>query len=431
MTLIIYKISMEVAAIMTTKFWLIEDFWQFLRHIGLSTGYADLLSFLAAGAILALLVWLIDVVIIRVALAAIKRHAKRTKTDWDDVLMEHKFFAHLFQLLPLVVVLWLGKMIFEGFSANMILFMETIVKSMLIVVVLLMCYSLLNSWNDMFLRREEGQRKSVKGYVQVGKILLGFVAGILVISILVHKDPSTLLLGLGTAAALIGLVFKDTILGFVASIQLSAQDMVRPGDWIEMPSKNADGTVLDINVNSVKVQNWDNTITMIPIYSMVSESFTNWRGMEESAGRRFVRNFHIDIASVRLVSDQFMERLAENPITSTSYDEFTKLAIKSSPQALTNMALLRANIEVFLRSHDGINDELSLYVRYSKDITDKGIGIEIYAFSRFKEADRFDTLQRSVVEYVVGVAPIFGIVLFQSPSGEDFRTLTDRNQQKY
>ncbi|MEG0602094.1 MAG: mechanosensitive ion channel family protein [Mucinivorans sp.] len=402
------------------KFWLVEDFWQFLHQLGISTPYANLLAFIAACAILAILIWLIDVIIIRVALAAIKQHSKRTKTDWDDVLVQHKFFAHLFQLLPLLVVLWANRVIFEGFSTKMIVLVDTVVKAMLIVVVLLVFYSLLNSWNDMFMRREVGQRKSVKGYVQVAKILLGCVAGILVVSILVHKDPSTLLLGLGTAAALIGLVFKDTILGFVASIQLSAQDMVRPGDWIEMPSKNADGTVLDINVNSVKVQNWNNTITMIPIYSMVSESFTNWRGMEESAGRRFVRQFNIDISSVHLATDEFMERLATTPITASGFDEFSKLAMISSPEALTNMALLRANIELFLRSHPSINDELPLYVRYTKDIADKGIGVELYAFSREKNADRFDTVQRSLVEYVVAVAPLFDIVLFQSPSGQDF-----------
>lgn len=405
----------------TTKFWLIEDLWQVLGEIGLSPAFANLFTFIAACAILAILVWLIDVIIIQVSLSAIKSHSKKTKTDWDDVLVQHKFFAHLFQLIPLSVVLFVNDIIFEGFSTSMISLVDIVVKSILIVVILLMLYSFLNSWNDMFLRKPGAQQKSIKGYIQVAKITLGFVAAILVISTLVHKDPSTLLLGLGTAAALIGLVFKDTILGFVASIQLSAQDMVRPGDWIEMPSKNADGTVLDINVNSVKVQNWDNTITMIPIYSMVSESFTNWRGMEESHGRRFVRYFSINIESIKIASDEFLERLASSPITGNTYDEFAKLAQHSSPEALTNMALLRANIEIFLRNHQEINDELPIYVRYKKEISDTGVGVEIYAFSRQKDAAYYDAVHRSVVEYVVAVAPLFDIMLFQSPSGQDFR----------
>lgn len=406
-----------------TKFWLLEDLWQLLQEAGLGEKWADLFTFLVACSILALLIWFINVVVIRIALVAIKHHSKKTKTDWDDVLVERKFFAHLLQLFPLIVVLAVYRKLFMGFDSWMLDLFQTGTKMVLIMVVLLLFYSVLDSWNIIYSRGPAGRHKSVKGYVQSAKIVLGFIAGILVVSALVGKDPSTLLLGLGTAAALLSLVFKDTILGFVASIQLSANDMVRPGDWIEMPSKNADGTVMDINISSVKVQNWDNTITMIPIYAMVSDSFTNWRGMEESRGRRFVRYFYINMESVRIASDEFLERLATSTITGASYDEFSKLAMRSSPHALTNMALLRANIEIFLRSHAEINDELPLYVRYRKDMTDKGIGVEIYAFSRQKEAQYFDAVQRSVVEYVVAVAPLFDIVLFQSPSGQDFREL--------
>lgn len=411
-----------------TKFWLIEDLWQFLRQdLGIGEKLVDLLTFVAACALLAFVIWLIDAVVIKYTLRLITRSTKRTKTKWDDVLMERKFFSRLLQLLPLLAVIFLDGKIFMGFSPSMIALFDTIAKAWIVVAVLLVFYSFLDSWNIIFQNSLAGQHKSIKGYIQVAKIVLGFVAAILVISILVDKDPSKLLLGLGTAAALLSLVFKDTILGFVASIQLSAQDMVRPGDWIEMPSKNADGTVLDINVNSVKVQNWDNTITMIPIYSMVSESFTNWRGMEESHGRRFVRYFSINIESVKIATDEFLERLASNPITSNTYDEVYKLAMKSSPEALTNMALMRGNIEIFLRNHHEINDELPIYVRYKKEITDTGVGVEIYAFSRQKAAEYYDAVHRSVVEYVVAVAPLFDIVLFQSPSGADFRELRVRN----
>lgn len=406
-----------------TKFWLIEDLWQILHGIGIGERMVDLITFISATAILVLLIWLIDVIVIRVALVAIKRASKNTKTSWDDVLVERKFFARLLQLLPLVALLWLTKIILQGFSPWMVTFFENLTKAAITIVVLLTFYAFLDSWNIIFARGPAGQQKSIKGYIQVTKIVLGFIAAILVISILGDKDPSSLLLGLGTAAALLSLVFKDTILGFVASIQLSAQDMVRPGDWIEMPSKNADGTVLDININSVKVKNWDNTITMIPIYSMVSDSFTNWRGMEDSSGRRFVRYFYINIASVRIASDEFLESLAADPITGPRFDEFSKMARHSSPEALTNMALLRADIEIFLRSHPDINDELPLYVRYRQEISDKGVGVELYAFSREKSAEGFDAVHRSVVEYVVAVAPIFNIVLFQSPSGQDFRKI--------
>ncbi|MEG2479127.1 MAG: mechanosensitive ion channel, partial [Mucinivorans sp.] len=218
------------------------------------------------------------------------------------------------------------------------------------------------------------------------------------------------------------LVFKDTILGFVASIQLSAQDMVRPGDWIEMPSKNADGTVLDINVNSVKVQNWDNTITMIPIYSMVSESFTNWRGMEQSSGRRFVRHLAVDIASITLANEELLKRLRQSPITAPYFEQTLSLAQQSSPaETLSNLALWRAHLELFLKRNANINQQMSIFVRYRPDISDKGLGVEIYAFSSEKNSELYDVVHRSVVEYVVTSSPLFNIVLFQSPSGENFR----------
>lgn len=404
------------------KFWIIEDLWQLFTKAGFGERWADLIAFASAVAILVGLVWIIDQVFVRVALSYIKRRSAQTQTKLDDVLVDSKFFARLFQLVPLIFVLYFDKIIFAGFSESLITVTDLVIKATLVLVSLLVLYSLLNAWNALFLARPEAHQKSIKGYIQVTKIVLGFAAAILVISILLRKDPSSLFVGLGATAALLSLVFKDTILGFVASIQLSAQDMVRPGDWIEMPSKDADGIVLDINVNSVKVQNWNNTVTMIPIYSMVSESFTNWRAMEQSEGRRFVRNIFVNIETVRLVDEQLIESLQKSPITSGSFDEFYALARRSSPSSdsITNLALMRANIEIFLRAHDKINDELPLYVRYKQDISDKGVGVEIYAFSREKQAADFDAVQRSVVEYVIATIPLFGLTLFQSPSGKDF-----------
>lgn len=414
------QIAAQTAA-QNSKFWLIDDLWRALRDVGFGVKLADLFAFLAACAMLAILVWFLNFVIVKLSLAAIKRRAGRTKSKVDDILVNRKFFARTFQLILLMIVLKVDKAIFAGFSASMILAFDLIVKSILIVVGLMIIYSLLNTWSDLFMLKPQAQKKSIKGYIQVAKIVLAFTAGILVISILAQKDPSNLFVGLGATAALFSLVFKDTILGFVASIQLSAQDMVRPGDWIEMPSKGADGTVLELNVNSVKVQNWDNTLTMIPIYAMVSESFTNWRGMEQSQGRRFVRYIYINMESVRFVNDDFLERLQQDNVIASLYDQCLKLARLSSPENLTNLALFRAAVELFLRAHPKINDELPLYVRYKAEISDKGIGVEIYAFSRDKEAILFDAVHRSVVEYVVAVAPLFDIVLFQSPSGADFK----------
>lgn len=406
------------------KFWLIQDLWDMLRRIGVGEQIADLLAFAAAAFVLVGLVWFIDKLIIRLSLVAIKRAASKTKTDLDDILVNRKFFSRLLELVPLFMVWGVAARLFAGFEAWVIVLVIMVAKACVSYISLLISYSLLNVLSDLYMRKPQAQQRSIKGYVQVAKIVLGFIAGIVIISILLDKDPSSLFVGLGATAAIFTLVFKDTILGFVASIQLAAQDMVRQGDWIEMPSKNADGVVLDINVNSVKVQNWDNTVTMIPIYSMVSDSFTNWRGMENSAGRRFVRYININIESIVFADSVFLDRLSNYEAVKVRYDEALGLARTSSPDdTLTNLALFRAFIELFLKNHPKINQDLSLFVRYKGDSTEKGLLVEIYAFSTEKAASDFDAVHRSVIEYVVAVAPLFDIELFQAPSGNDFRQL--------
>lgn len=410
------------------KLSIIEDMWQWLIKIGITNAYANLITFVAAIAALTVIIWFVDFVIVKSAMGVIKKASKKTKTDLDDILIEKKFFSRILQLIPLLLVFSLSRIIFSGFEEWIVLLVRLITISIIILVVLQIIYALLNTWNEYYNRKPQASQVSIKGYIQVAKIILAFIAGILIISTLTQKDPSNLLVGLGATAALFSLVFKDTILGFIASIQLSAQDMVRPGDWIEMPSKGADGNVLDINVNSVKVQNWDNTITMIPIYSMVSESFTNWRGMEQSDGRRFVRHFYINIDSINFVEKEFFERLKANEIVGRNFDQVLTLAKKSSPLAtITNLAVYRAHLEIFLREHPKVNDELTLYVRYGTEISEKGVKLELYAFSHDKEAQLFDAVHRSVVEYVLASAKIFDITLFMSPSGLDIRQLKNKN----
>lgn len=419
------RVAQAATAATEPKFWLIEDLWQLLHRSGVGPKFADLLAFIAACAIILAIVWLVDRVVTQLLLAAVKRYSKRSKTTIDDRLVEHHFFHRLFHLIPLLIILMSAKVLFTGFNVGLIVAVKTITGALIVFVVLLVCFSLLNAFNASYQEKNQNStRKSIKGYTQVAKIMLSFIAAILIISMLLDKDPSNLLAGLGAAAALLSLVFKDTILGFVASIQLSVQDMVRPGDWIEMPSKNADGVVLDINVNSVKVQNWDNTVTMIPIYSMVSDAFTNWRGMENSQGRRFVRYININLDCIKIVTAEQLESLGSDLTVGPAMDKTLALAHESSGKGtLTNVALFRAFIELFLRNHPKINHDLLIFVRYKGDSTEKGLLVEIYAFSTEKEAEKYDVVHRSVIEYVVATAPLFGIRLFQAPSGDDFRSM--------
>ena len=282
----------------TEKFLLLQSLESYLQKTGLSPAGASAFTLLATFAVLALLVWVLDRLGTKVLLGLIRHAVSKTETLWDDHLLQHKFFPRLIELATAGGLLALVRTVFSGYGPALIGAITLVLRVYMTVVGALMIGALLNTVNDIYESKPQSRRKSIRGYIQTAKIVVWIIAGILIVSILIGRDPTDLLLGLGASAALVSLVFKDTILGFVASIQLSAQDMIRPGDWIEMPSKGADGVVSEINVNSVKVRNWDNTMTMIPIYSLVSESFTNWRNMEESAGRRFKRPLRIDATTV-------------------------------------------------------------------------------------------------------------------------------------
>ncbi len=235
-----------------------------------------------------------------------------------------------------------------------------------------------------------------------------------------QESPARLFVGLGAAAAVLSLIFRDTLLDFVASIQLAAQDMLRPGDWIEMPGKQANGVVLDINLNSVKVQNWDNTVTTIPIYSMVSESFINWRCMEQSTGRRFTCRFRLDVTSIARADDALLQRIAADPLTQSESQAAIELARSSSPHYLTNLALFRAHMEVWLFRHPQLNPRLLTFARYLTEVTETGLVFEVYAFTRNTESEyAYDTVRRSTMEYVMACLPLFGLRMFQRPSGLD------------
>lgn len=225
-------------------------------------------------------------------------------------------------------------------------------------------------------------------------------------------DLSKILLGLATSAAILTLVFKDTILGFIASIQLSSQDMVRLGDWIQMPAKGADGTVIDMTVNTVKIQNWDNTISMLPIYTLVSESFINWRGMQESDGRRFKKPFLIDVNSIKQFTPLEVEQLKNNDIIAPHYDMMLKYKTESQEKYTTNLSLYRAFMKAYLQSSEYVNCDLMLLVRYLP-MSGLGMPIEIYGFTKEKRFVEYEDIVNILTEDIVSAAPVLSIRLFQ------------------
>ena len=292
--------------------------------------------------------------------------------------------------------------------------------------------------NQVYQRRPEAAQRPVKGYVQVAKLLVYGAAAILVIAALMDRSPWLLLSGLGALAAVLMLVFKDTILSLVASVQINSNDMVRVGDWIEMPQLNADGDVIDIALHTVKVQNWDKTITTIPTHRLISESFKNWRGMSESGGRRIKRALMIDQNSVRfldeaeasdlrrfaLIRDYLDAKAEEIARWNAARPECTRDAVNA--RRLTNVGTFRAYVVAYLEDRPDISNEMTLLVRQLAP-TEAGLPLEIYGFTTTTAWNDYERIQGDIFDHLIAILPAFGLRLFQHPSGMDLSALAPRS----
>lgn len=382
----------------------------------------------------------------------VQKIVQKTKTEWDDILVQKNVFNGLAHIIPLFIVYnscffaapvldrplaELPAETIRQLSSDFYFALGPVLLKLariyFIFTVVYIIITLLNAGNNIYQTTPYAPHRSIKGYIQLLKILIIFLSVILVISVLLGKDPSVLIAGLGAMAAVLMLVFKDTILGLTASIQLSANNMVKIGDWIEMPGHRADGTVTDITLNTVKIQNWDKSITTIPTYSLVSESFTNWKGMEESDGRRIKRSVFIDLYSISfctpemlkhfqkfdLIRDYVLEKEAEIE----KYNEERKLKEEDavSRRRQTNIGIFRKYIELYLKNNSLINLNMTFIVRQLQS-TDKGVPIEVYLFSKEKEWNSYEALQADIFDHIFAVLPEFGLKVYQTPAGTDSRT---------
>jgi miniconductance mechanosensitive channel len=296
--------------------------------------------------------------------------------------------------------------------------------------------AVINAFHEIYHRLPISKGRNIKGFVQVVKIIFYFAGIILIISIFSGAAPKVLLGGLGAMAAVLILVFKDTILGFVASIQLSANKMVNVGDWISMPKYDADGDVIDISLTTVKVQNWDKTIATVPTYALVSQSFNNWKGMEDSGGRRIKRSINIDMSSVGFLDEAQIEKfrkfhLLNQYITKmnkeiSDYNKSLKLddSIVTNGRRLTNLGTFRVYLENYLHSHPKINQDMTFLVRHLQP-TEKGIPMEIYVFSKDQAWANYEAIQADIFDHILAIMPEFGLRVFQNPTGSDFQSLSD------
>ncbi len=382
-----------------------------------------------------LLSYLSNLIIRKLIVSTLTTIIKKSKTRIDDIFLERKVFNRLSHFAPAFVIFFLAPLVFEDYPAIIKLLRNGSYLYM-ILIGSLVADSFINAMHEVYISLPISKNRPITGYVQVVKIVVYFIAIILIISTVFDKSPTKLLTALGTAAAVLILVFKDTILGFIASIQLSANKMVKPGDWISMPDHNADGTVIEISLNTIKVQNWDKTITTVPTYALISESFYNWKGMEESGGRRIKRSVIIDMKSIKFCTPEMIKKFKKIQILrdiienkEKELDEHNKKyeidnSVLVNGRRMTNIGVFRAYITSYLHNHPKINNEMTSMVRQLQP-TDKGLPLQIYVFSNDKRWIEYEKIQSDIFDHILAVAPEFDLRVFQNPSGYDVVRLLD------
>ena len=324
---------------------------------------------------------------------------------------------------------------FEGYSM-LITVLNGAVLIYMIAIIVLAINAFLNAALAIYDTYEVSSRIPIKGFIQVFKIIIFFTCGIFVISIVIDKTPIYLFSSLGALTAVLMFVFKDSILGFIAGIQLSANQMVAEGDWISMPKYGADGNILEIALTTVKVQNWDKTITTIPTYALITESFKNWRGMSESEGRRIKRSISLDMNTVKFCTEEMLERYSKIQYISDyikdKKQELQQINIEKqvdnsslvNGKRMTNIGTFRAYVDAYLKNNPMIHKEMTLLVRQLAP-TENGIPIELYVFSKDKVWANYEAIQANIFDHILAVIPEFDLQVFQAPTGNDFNKLVN------
>lgn len=371
---------------------------------GFPAEYADMLDETIVAVLIILLAVGLNYFFQAVVAGGIKRYIRRFPRRWNTLLVERKVIHHLLHVVPGVLIYALLPVAFVK-GKGLLDFSQRMCAIYIIVALLLTLNSVLLVMLDIYNSKEIRKNHPIRGLVQVLQVLIFFFGGILVVSVLIDKSPVTLFAGLGAAATVLMLIFKDSILGFVSGVQLSANDMLRIGDWVTLPNGSADGIVKEITLNTVKIQNWDNTITTIPPYTMVNSTFQNWRGMQESGGRRVDKRIWLDLDTVRFTTAQELDNLRKDIPLLAGY-------APESGSVPTNSQLYRVYIERYLRSQPVVNQELDLIIA-QKEPTERGLPIRVYFFSRIKSWREYEIIQSDIFDHLLAMAPRFGLKLYQ------------------
>ncbi|EHQ88582.1 mechanosensitive ion channel family protein [Desulfosporosinus youngiae] len=386
---------------------------------------------LAAGILLLIIVLLsliVNFITKKIVLRALSHIISNNKVKWDDVMYEKNVFHKLSHIVPALIIYSFA----PAFPEKIGLVIQRFSSAYIILAGIFVMDALLNSVDDIYRTYEVSKNKPIKGYLQVAKIFVYIIGGILMIATIIGKSPLLLLSGIGALTAVLLLVFKDSLLGLVAGIQLSSNDMVRLDDWIEMPKYGANGTVIDISLNTVKVENFDKTITTIPTYALVSDSFKNWRGMTQSGGRRINRSIYIDTTSIDFCTEEMLDQFEKiHYLTDYIRNKKQEIALYNlenqidtnhpvNGRRLTNLGTFRAYIQSYLKNHPKIYGEMVQMVRQLPP-GEHGIPLEIYVFTNDTVWVNYESIQSDIFDHILAVVPQFGLRVFQKPTGYDFR----------
>ena len=394
---------------------------------GLSGDAAGLLMLVADMGMVLVLAFIADTMTRRVVVRYAQRVASRSLAHWDDHIARHRVLVRLSHVSPAVVVYYLAIPALADYPQVQLVVRQLSLIFMIATVALAVDGSL-NAVTEIVRATGRARGLPVTGVAQVAKLLLFGIAAISVISLVLNRSPLLMLSGLGAVSAVLMLVFRDAILGFVAGIQISVNDMVHRGDWIEMPSHGADGDVIEVGLTTVKVQNFDKTICTIPTYALISESFRNWRGMSESGGRRIKRAISIDMNSVRFCTEEMLARytriryIAEHvekkraAVENWNAEQGIDRADYANGRRLTNLGTFRAYIVAYLHHHPMVHDDMTFLIRYL-DPTEHGLPIEVFVFSRDQDWVRYETIQADIFDHLLAIVPEFDLRVFQNPSG--------------
>lgn len=407
--------------------------YNILKNAGLGSEAAHYLNSVLLLVVFIAVLYFTDFVLRKILLLLLIKSIRKSKTRIDDFLIHNRVLKYFTHIIPLVIAKQLLPLIFRGFP-NWTSTTITIVDVLIIFAVTTFVKSLFYTLKDVLNTRKRFTGKPLDSYFQVISILLYMVCGILIFSELTGVEPYGLLTALGAASAIVILIFKDTILGFVASIQVSSNDMVRVGDWIEMAKYGADGTVLQINLSTVKVQNFDKTVTTIPTYALISDSFKNYRTMQKSGGRRIKRSLNIKMGSIRFLEEHEIEDLKrikllksfiverQQEIANYNHTHVDDPTMLVNGRRMTNIGLFREYIKRYLLNNPRIHKQFNLMVRHMQP-TEHGLPVEIYAFTTTTEWPVYEGIMADIFDHVLAVVPYFHLEIFELPSATDLRSV--------